>query len=190
MLLTFGRMKEKGLTGWDYVSVGGLRDTPNHQAYFQELSKLAGPSGSQLMSNVSRQELKSLYERASVFWHAAGYGEDENTQPVFAEHFGISTVEAMAAGCVPVAIRKGGQVEIVEHGVSGFLWETLDELESYTLSLLNDDNLRARMSAAARKRAQMFSRESFVQNFLTRLFPVTTERNVTPIPVTPQTTAK
>ena len=190
MLLTFGGMKEKGLTGWDYVSVGGLPDTPKHQAYFQELSKLAHPSGSQLMSNVSRPELKSLYERASIFWHAAGYGEDENTQPVLAEHFGISTVEAMAAGCVPVAIKKGGQVEIVEHGVSGFLWETLDELESYTLCLLTDDNLRAQMSAAARKRAQMFSRDSFVQNFLMRLFPATTKRNVMPIGVRPQTTAK
>ena len=175
MLLTFQRMKETGLTGWDYVSVGGLPDTPKHKAYFEELSKLALASGSQLVSNMSRRELKSLYERAGIFWHAAGYGEDENTQPVFAEHFGISTVEAMAGGCVPVAIKKGGQVEIVEHGVSGFLWETLDELESYTQHLLTDDNLRAQMSEAARKRAQMFSRESFVQNFLTRLFPETTK---------------
>ena len=176
MLLTFGRMKEKGLTGWDYVSVGGLANTPKHKAYFEELSNLALPGGSQLVSNMSRDELKSLYERASIFWHAAGYGEDEDLRPVFAEHFGIATVEAMAAGCVPVAIKKGGQVEIVEHGVSGFLWETLDELESYTQRLLTDDNLRVQMSEAAQKRAQRFSRDSFVQNFLTRLFPATKDK--------------
>jgi glycosyltransferase involved in cell wall biosynthesis len=171
MLLTFGRMKKKGLTGWDYISVGGLADTARHKAYFNELSNLALASSSKVISNIQRHELRSLYECASIFWHAAGYGEDEDRRPLFAEHFGISTVEAMAAGCVPVAIKKGGQVEIVEHGVSGFLWETLEELESYTQRLLTDDNLRAEMSEAAKKRAKMFSRDSFVQGFLTRLFP-------------------
>jgi len=164
-------MKEKGLIGWDYISVGGLTDSPKHKAFFDELSTLAHASGAQLASNMGRDELRSLYERASVFWHAAGYGDDDNAQPLYAEHFGISTVEAMAAGCVPVAIKKGGQVEIVEHGVSGFVWETLDELSSYTQRLLSDDALRATMSDAARERAKMFSSESFVENFLTRLLP-------------------
>lgn len=171
MLHAFQRMKEKGLTGWDYFTVGGLPETPKHKAYFAELSSLAGASGAHVVSNMARPELRNLYERASIFWHAAGYGEDENTHPVFAEHFGISTVEAMAAGCVPVAIKKGGQLEIVEHGVSGFLWETLNELESYTERLVNDDSLRVKMSEAARARAKMFSRESFVENFLAYLFP-------------------
>jgi len=171
MLLTFERMKHNGLTDWDYVTVGGLPETPKHKAYFAGLARLAQASGARLVANMDRGELKDLYERSSVFWHAAGFGVDENTQPVSAEHFGISTVEAMAAGCVPVVIKKGGQKEIVEHGVSGFLWETLDELESYTERLLSDDALRARMSEAARQRAQVFSRESFVENFLGRLCP-------------------
>lgn len=171
MLRVFQRMKEKGLAGWDYFSVGGLPDSPQHKARFAELERQALVSGAQVVANMARPELRSLYERAGIFWHAAGYGEDENTQPVFAEHFGISTVEAMAAGCVPVAIKKGGQLEIVEHGVSGFLWETLDELESYTERLLADDKLRTQMAEAARARAQMFSRESFVANFLACLFP-------------------
>ena len=118
---------------------------------------------------MDRRELKNLYEQSSVFWHAAGFGVDENTQPMFAEHFGISTVEAMAAGCVPVVIKKGGQKEIVEHGVSGFLWETLDELGSYTQTLLADDKLRTQMSEAARERATMFSRDSFIKNFLAQI---------------------
>jgi len=169
MLLTFQRLRDKGVTDWDYVSAGGLQDTPRHKAYFERLSGLALNSGARLVANMDRRELKQLYEQSSVFWHAAGFGIDENTQPMFTEHFGISTAEAMAAGCVPVVIKKGGQKEIVEHGVSGFLWETLEELESYTQRLLADDKLRTQMSEAARERAQMFSRESFIKNFLAQI---------------------
>ena len=169
MLLTFQQLRDNGVTDWDYVSVGGLQDTPKHKTYFDGLSRLAQGSGARLVANMGRRELKHLYEQSSVFWHAAGFGVDENTEPVFAEHFGISTVEAMAAGSVPVVIKKGGQKEIVEHGVSGFLWETLAELESYTHRLLADDNLRAQMSEAARARAKMFSRDSFIKNFLAQI---------------------
>lgn len=171
MLLAFRRIKEAKSSDWNYVCVGGLRQTPKHKAYFEKLSTLALASGAQLLANPEWHELRKLYERASIFWHAAGYGVDENTRPEFAEHFGISTVEAMAAGCVPVVIKKGGQPEIVEHGVSGFLWETLDELVDYTDLLLNDDRLRTNMAEAARKRAELFSQESFVANFLGRILP-------------------
>jgi glycosyltransferase involved in cell wall biosynthesis len=169
MLGVYSSMNGERTLAWKYFCVGGLGATPEHKAYFEKLSALAAPSGAQLVANIGRGELKGLYERASIFWHAAGYGEDQNTRPIFVEHFGISTVEAMAAGCVPVVINKGGQPEIVEHGVNGFVWETLDELCNYTTRLINDDALRSKMSDAARKRAQVFSSESFVANFVGRL---------------------
>ena len=169
MLETYARMQSERPAGWKYFCVGGLGTTPAHQDYFAELSALAAPSDAAVVANLPRNELTSLYERAGIFWHASGYGEDQNVQPVLVEHFGISTVEAMAAGCVPVVINKGGQSEIVEHEVSGFVWETLDELKNYTARLISDDNLRRQMSTAARKRAQMFSREMFLKNFVGRL---------------------
>jgi glycosyltransferase involved in cell wall biosynthesis len=169
MLEVYGRMQNERSLDWKYFCVGGLDVTPAHQAYFEQLSTLAAKSGAAVVANLPRNELTSLFERASIFWHASGYGQDQNVDPVLVEHFGISTVEAMAAGCVPVVINKGGQSEIVEHEVSGFVWETLDELENYTTRLMSDDNLRLQMSAAARKRAQMFSREMFLRNFVGRL---------------------
>ena len=171
MLDTVLRMKEVRSQGWKYFCVGGLGPTLEHKAYFEKLSDLAVASGSHLEANVDRDELTRLYERASIFWHAAGYGEDQNIRPIFVEHFGISTVEAMAAGCVPVVINKGGQSEIVQHGISGFLWNTVNELQDYTNQLIKDDGLRARMAGAARQRAQVFNRERFVKEFVGKLIP-------------------
>jgi L-malate glycosyltransferase len=172
MLETYARLQSERPLDWKYFCVGGLGATPAHQAYIEQLSAIAAKGGAAVVSNLPRNELTSLYERASIFWHASGYGEDQNIQPALVEHFGISTAEAMAAGCVPVVINKGGPSEIVEHEVSGFVWDTLDQLKDYTARLISDDNLRLRMSVAARKRAQMFSREMFLKDFIGRLLTI------------------
>jgi glycosyltransferase involved in cell wall biosynthesis len=91
---------------------------------------------------------------------------DEEKHPERAEHFGMSTVEAMSAGCVPVVVRKGGQKEIVSHGESGYLWDTVDELVGNSLQLIQDQRLLERLRSAARKRAGMFGRERFASRFL------------------------
>ena len=69
--------------------------------------------------------------------------------------------KAMAAGCVPLVVNAGAQPELVEHGVSGFVWDTLEELAEYTRRVAGDAALRARMSEAARERAQRYSRTAF-----------------------------
>jgi glycosyltransferase involved in cell wall biosynthesis len=165
MLSCFKELEDSIPDEWMYFCVGGLRDTPAHVAYFDQLQNLAAGSRAQLVANIERVKLRSLYESASMFWHAAGYAKDEEQHPELAEHFGIVTVEAMAAGCVPIVINKGGQSEIVEHGVSGYLWDTLEQLKEYTRLLVNDDELRLRMSDAARQRAGLFSSEVFLQKF-------------------------
>jgi glycosyltransferase involved in cell wall biosynthesis len=124
-----------------------------------------------VLANVERGLLDDLYGRAKIFWHAAGYGEREE-RPELAEHFGTVTVEAMAAGCVPVVVDKGGQSEIVRHGVDGFLWRTLDELALYTTLLARDEALRARLARAARERAAAFGRKQFVDGFTGLLAPL------------------
>lgn len=174
-MLAAYREVEPRLPGWEYQTVGGLRDTPAHRAFFDTLSAEASLCrAARVRAELERAELRRLFERASIFWHAAGFGEAEASRPELAEHFGISTVEAMAAGCVPVVINKGGQAEIVRHGVDGFLWDTLEELKEYTLRLATDDRLRARMSDSARERSRLYSKEACVARYDELLRPLLT----------------
>ena len=154
-------LKTNGLDGWCYHSVGGLTEEPAAQAYFNEVSRVAADCGGRVVPNAPRATLRALLARAKLFWHAAGYAAASTAGPFEAEHFGIATVEAMAAGAVPLVFAHGGQTEIVQHERSGFLWRTLPELQQYTMRLVQDDRLRAQMAAAARARAAMFSRTAF-----------------------------
>lgn len=112
--------------------------------------------------NAPAETLRALYAQAPLYWHAAGYGMAED-EPEKAEHFGISIVEAMSAGCVPVAYKAGGPTEIIEEGVSGFLFDTLDTLVETSAALLARDG-RSRREAIARSaaaRAQGYAESMF-----------------------------
>jgi glycosyltransferase involved in cell wall biosynthesis len=163
-----GAFNEMSLDGWQYVLAGSIGDAPDDVAYAGAVREAAKDRPITIASDVKRPALLELYARARIFWHAAGFLNTAN-HPELNEHFGITTVEAMSAGCVPVVVNRGGQPEIVEHGVSGFLWNTLDELRQFTRQLAGDDALWARMSQAARDRARQFDRAHYVQGFLRHL---------------------
>ena len=111
--------------------------------------------------DASGAEVDRLYREASIYWHATGLGEDLDADPVRAEHFGITTVEAMSAGAVPVVIAAGGQTEIVRDGVEGSTFTDLDGLVRATRALVDDPALREQRSAAAVDRAQQYGLERF-----------------------------
>lgn len=114
-----------------------------------------------IVKNASHKVLAELYKEAKLYWHAAGFGEDLTVHPERAEHFGISTVEAMGAGVLPLVFNGGGQREIVSDGENGFLWNTLDECIEKTKNVLENEPLRLKLSKEAQKRAKDFSEERF-----------------------------
>lgn len=76
--------------------------------------------------------------------------------PALEEGFGLSIVEAMAAGVPVIAADVGGPSRIIEHGKSGFLVPTQDSssIGEAVRALLSDPALHARIAGAARERAQ------------------------------------
>lgn len=155
------RQLQARLHGWSYASVGGLNTRDENHAYVERVRDAALGCSATVGTNLDRLRVKELFERARIFWHATGLGEDPDANPELAEHFGIATVEAMAAGCVPVVINRGAQPDLVRHGRDGFVWNTVAELTRYTELLANDTALWERLSASARERAQQFARERF-----------------------------
>lgn len=93
------------------------------------------------------------------------------------EHFGISVVEFMAAGAVPIAHNSAGpKMDIVleEDGQkTGFLAQSVDEYAEAILEVLTmPETKRLEMAAAARKRAGRFSEQKFYEDFKAAVRPI------------------
>lgn len=161
MIKAFKEMVDGGLNGWELHLVGNLAAGDEHKAYFEAVKNSAQNYPIFIHQDISFQELKELYSASSIYWHASGFGENERKEPIRFEHFGLTTIESMASGCVPVVIGKGGQKEIVNHGKDGFLWGSLEELKKYTWLLIKDQELRKNMSAEAATAAGKIGPDNF-----------------------------
>ncbi len=156
----FGRIVQSGrLAGWTLHLIGGCEK--RSQGYLDEVRAAATGLPIEIHANAPRSLLENLLNTAAIQWSATGYGADEEKTPWASEHFGMTTVEAMAGGCVPIVIDKAGQREIVRHGVDGFRWSTLEQLIEQTIDVATAETLRARLAASAIQRAQNYSDEAF-----------------------------
>jgi len=152
--------KQKLFPDWTFILTGGLLSSD--QEYFNSLQQQTVGTSMKLLPNIPFNELVALYKKASIYWHAAGF---EQTDPKLMEHFGITTVEAMASGCVPIVYDAGGQREIVRHGIDGFLWKTFEELIEETMQIISDTRLRLQVSFEAIIRSADFDTQKFEKAF-------------------------
>ncbi len=100
----------KKLPQFKFIIVGRR---PSSDAYFRKIANLK-PSNLTILADLSRAELCSLMNKAKVYLHT-----------MIGEHFGISVVEAMAAGCIPIVNAVGGSKEVI--GNFGFTYNEIDE---------------------------------------------------------------
>jgi glycosyltransferase involved in cell wall biosynthesis len=121
-----------------------------------KLKKLAGPS-IKFLDWVPNDEVVKQLQSAEAFLFP---GLDD---------FGISAVEAMAAGTPVIAYKKGGALDYVEPGLSGEFFEeqTAESLEA----ALKNFNPGKYDHDAITKHAEKFSTENFrtkIKNFVTK----------------------
>lgn len=164
LIEAFANMCDKGLKGWKFVLIGGSEI--GGRKFVHELKEMGRGYPIDILENLPLDEVKKAYARAKIFWSASGYGVDENKHPEQVEHFGMTVVEAMSAGCVPLIVASGGHKEIVDDGKDGFLWETTKELSDLTLQLVKDERRRTQIVKEAEKTSKKFSASKFEGNIL------------------------
>ncbi|HEY0170201.1 MAG TPA: glycosyltransferase family 4 protein, partial [Pyrinomonadaceae bacterium] len=156
----------KGMTslhrdGWELHFAGSVGVDEESAKYAAALSESAKGFPVKFHIKAGLEELRDLYRAAAIYWHATGFGYPASDYPAKQEHFGITTVEAMSAGAVPVVYGSGGQKEIVTHGFDGLCWDDTAGLVSQTLGLVNDPDLRERLSGQAVVSSARFGKEAF-----------------------------
>lgn len=162
LISAFKELVDEGIKDWKLKLIGSAKEG---KEIVSTLKKKVEKYQVEILTDIDHRQLEKEYAKAKIFWHAAGYKVDQENNPELVEHFGIATVEAMSAGCVPVVINKGGQPEIVQDGKNGFLWNTTDQLKKFTLELVSNEKTLENLSTNAQKTSQQFSKQNFCNNF-------------------------
>lgn len=160
LVMAFRKLVDEGLRDWELHLVGKPASETIHQEYLHLVQNLATGYPIIFHTDAETKKLRSLLSTSKIYWHATGYQEDLHAHPEAAEHFGISTVEAMASGCVPVVFAAGGQQEIVTSN-EGRTWTTIEELTMVTKNLIEDPKQLATLSSQAMVKAKSYDTKHF-----------------------------
>ncbi|HEX9679001.1 MAG TPA: glycosyltransferase, partial [Candidatus Saccharimonadales bacterium] len=116
------------------------------------LTSLAGPSV-EFYTDLNDQEV------AEALWHA------EALISPGVEDFGITAVEALAAGCPVIAIRGGGSKDIIEDNKTGIFFDeqSVKSLESALKTFKSSRFEAADLTAAAEKFSAVRFREKITE---------------------------
>jgi glycosyltransferase involved in cell wall biosynthesis len=162
LIRTFARLWQRSgrPENWRLHLVGGLHAVEG-PAHLQRLRRLGADVPVTFHVDARHETLGQLYSESSMFWHAAGFAESDERHPERMEHFGITTVEAMAHGGVVLVVPKGGQPELVDDELNGFHWETPDELVERSRNVLIEPEAFDTIRERAIESARSFSTERF-----------------------------
>jgi glycosyltransferase involved in cell wall biosynthesis len=162
LLNAFIDLTRGGLADWRLHLVGNVRDEPRHRDFVERLRASANGYPVQVSLGIDFDQLRDEYRRASIYWHGTGFGASHELEPGKHEHFGMSIVEAMSAGAVPLAYDSGGPGEIIRTGVNGFLWKDLVDLKERTIGLIASPERMRAMASASMADSEQFDVRSYL----------------------------
>lgn len=156
----FEELPDLHRSGWRLVLAGGL--TSRDIGYLADLRMRASKLPVSFLVNAERTEIEELLGKASLYWHGQGAGFSADLYPETQEHFGISVVEALSAGAIPIVYGAAGPAEIVGNVVEEGTWDDRDSLLQRTrrYAAASDAELHE-LRLRCQKRAGDFSIASF-----------------------------
>lgn len=126
-----------------------------HRDRFRAVAREAGATWIHWAGRVSDDELVDWYRRA---WVVASASRREG--------FGLTLTEAAACGTPTVATRIPGHVDAVDDGTSGLLADSTADLADRLVEVVQDDELRARLTRGALAHADHFRWEEAAATLL------------------------
>lgn len=171
----FRDLCDSGLEGWELHLAGAVHDSGPHAGYFESVRERAAGYPIRLHPDAEWEVVQELLQGSALYWHAAGFGVDAERDPEAIEHFGITVVEAMAAGAVPLVFGAGGPAEIVEDGGTGRLWQEPAQLAELTRRIAADSGERERLAGSAIAASAAYDRATFKRRFAECIGPILKE---------------
>lgn len=158
-----GQTKYPSFKKYRLILIGAFKkEDQEYLNYLQKLSK--NHANIFIKTNLSHSEVQDYYNRASIYWHGAGYQINETKNPELVEHFGTTIVEAMNYYCVPIAYEAGGPKETILQNKTGFLYKTQEDLLKYTNQLITNPPRRTKMALLAHSQAiDKFGKTAFTK---------------------------
>lgn len=159
LVKAFKKFFDSGFNDWKLVLAGGSEVGVDD--YVRKLRKSAKGYPIRILESPSFSQIKELYGKAKIFWSASGFGIDEKKNPEKVEHFGITIVESMAAGAIPVVFSAGGHKEIVANGENGFLWKDTKDLLRETKRVVEEKGLIKKISTKVKESSKVYDYARF-----------------------------
>ena len=119
-----------------------------------------------LQSTISNHQVLANILRNEIPDYLAGCAGDIFFLPSRYEGFSLSLIEAMSQGLIPVAYPVGVVPEIIKSGENGFVVNNLAEAQGAVQSLVNNFDLRQKMSKASRQTAANFQASKMAQEMI------------------------
>jgi glycosyltransferase involved in cell wall biosynthesis len=150
------------LKDWELTLVGNVNQTPEALEYHARCRSLAERSNGRIriLEDLKQKDLLDQLAVAFGYIHGTGAFIPPGQEPHRCEHFGLSIVEAMAFGCIPLVYARGGIFDVLEPGVSGVPYIDVEGLEDGIIHIAHQwetehaENMQQAAISAASKQSQ------------------------------------
>jgi glycosyltransferase involved in cell wall biosynthesis len=169
LIEAFARNQASGLVNWKLRIIGPWRTAQGGagEEYRRQLVALADRCGGavEIVEPIfDETQLVAEYRNAAIFVYPS--------LAEFGETFGLSVLEAMAAGCAPLVSSLGCFQDFVQHGQNGLIFnhratDAVKELATAMGQLAADDGPRERIREAAWSTARDYSLPEIAARMIT-----------------------
>lgn len=115
LLESFKELSEASNMNYKLNLIGSLSSSSEDREYYSDIVKYIETYelNVSIYINASVAVIEDVLQRSLFYWHGTGLDKDVTIEPWVFEHFGITPVEAMSFGAIPVVACHGGPAETV-----------------------------------------------------------------------------